>query len=201
MKWRALAPLLLTALVVAGCSGKIVVKKYNPSNGDLGGIPFRVAESWEEYYTFTTIKTNGVISKLCTQKLRTRAVENIPSNDLYVISYKAENGLFGWLESRKLSVALHENGTLASVNAESTPVSPKEWAEVAQIVAGLPMFVPTQTSEEAAPLIPNGLTAKELAQQEEKPPPPLCTGDPYSLGRCKIEDGKCVEEKKKTPLN
>ena len=176
---KKLLALVIIGLVVAGCSGKIkyhVAKKEKEENVKEGvtGVPFRMAESWEEYFTYTTFETDGTISTRCEWHPRLRVLDNVPSLQLYTIFYDAQP-----FEKQKFAVTLHANGTLASVSVESTPVSPKELAEVAQIVAGLPMFLPT----------PEAVSQQKEAGFLESPPRP-CTGTPQSLGRCKIGDEK-----------
>ncbi len=170
---------LLVSSLLAGCTGKIMYREAGKNLDDgIEGIPFRIAESWEEYFTYTTIEKGGAISTDCRWQARTRVLDNVPSSDRHIIAYKPR-----WFEKHKFAVALHANGTLASMSVESTPVSPKELAEVAQIVAGLPMFLPT----------PEAVSQQEKAGFLESPPRP-CTGTPQSLGRCKIGDEKCADK-------
>ena len=140
----------------------------------LHGIPFRIAETWKDYFTYTTVETSGV---KCYPPLYVRTLDNVPSSDFYTIVYKTD-----WFEKTKFGVTLNANGTLASVSVESTPVSPKDLAEIAQIVAGLPMFLPSlPETDSQAELMPS-------------PTLPHCTENPEPLGRCRIGDEGCEKE-------
>ena len=168
----------LLSSLLAGCTGKIVVKK-NGNDNPLGGIPFRMAESWKEYFEYTTVETKEGLSLKCQPQLYIRVLDNVPSSELYTIAYETDQ----WFERQKFAVTFHANGTLASVNVESTPPSPKELAEVAQIVAGLPMFVPASDEEVAAALSDGPDSGKG-----NRPP---CTGTPRYIDHCQIGDKDC----------
>lgn len=174
--------MLLVSSLLAGCTtGKIVVKQKGDDT-PLGGIPFRIAESWKEYFMYTTFVKNGQISDDCQPQFRVRVLNNVPSSELYTIAYETEKA--NWFAKQKFAVALHANGTLASVSVESTPPSPKELAEVAQIVAGLPMFVSTQEKE------------TQEKNREQAPILPPCTGTPQYIKHCPIRDEVCEEKAK-----
>lgn len=191
--------MLLVSSLLAGCTtGKIVVKQIvvkqsendkKPKSKEMfEGIPFRMAESWKEYFMYTTFVKNGQISGDCQPQFRVRVLNNVPSSELYTIAYETEKAT-QWFTKQKFAVALHANGTLASVSVESTPPSPKELAEVAQIVAGLPMFVPPSAEETSDPE-----EQKILDKIALRPP---CTGTPQYIKHCPIRDEVCEEEAKK----
>ena len=171
--------MLLVSSLLAGCTGKIVVKE---GDNPLGGIPFRMAESWKEYFMYTTIEKNGKSLPRCRPQLHVRVLDNVPSSELYTIAYETEKAI-QWFTKQKFAVTLHANGTLASVSVDSTPPSPKELAEVAQIVAGLPMFVPTPEEEK------KGLRPAPIL--------PPCTGTPQYIDHCQIRDKECEDKVQK----
>ena len=180
---------LLVSSLLVGCTDKLVVKKEGVP---LAGIPFRVAESWKEYFMYTTIEENGKSLPRCRPQLHVRVLDNVPSSELYTIAYGTETKnkteiKTQWFAKQKFAVTLHANGTLASVNVESTPPSPKELAEVAQIVAGLPMFVPTPEKE----------TSEGVKKRAQEPILPPCTGTPQYINHCQIRDKKCEKEVQK----
>ena len=167
---RPIVLVVFSVLVLGSCSGKIVTKycgstvqdcKFQNANGETTsttekgqGVPFRMTESRMEYFTYTTHPTQ----QTCTFPLRNRIVENVPG-DWYTIAYKPAP-----FEQHKFSVTLNPNGTLSSVNAESTPVTPEALVKAA--VAGF------TGAGIIGKLLPSGAP---------------CTDTLVILGRCKIK--------------
>lgn len=108
--------LIALSLTLAGCTGTIrTVNDSDCKDKPCEGIPVRVMENHWEYYAFTTINLGNVPIRLCTPELLSRDV-SAPSRERHYVYYEPK-----WFEKHKLSVALHADGTLKSVNAESTP--------------------------------------------------------------------------------
>ena len=169
----SLSILLLVAVMFGGCAGEIVTKKYN-LDGDAKGVLFRLVRPQMEYLTYTTLP--GQIT--CTPQLRNRIVEGMPADDWYAIGYEPEK-----FERHKFSVVLNPNGTLNTVNMDSTPITLKDLVEAATTLApGLP-----------ATLFPKPEQESEQEQNDKKGKnndtiSRPCTETPFILGRCLLED-------------
>lgn len=100
----------------------IVIKHHGDTlpNNEIKGIPFRIVEPQIEYSAHLTRMKNGQEDWTCDPSLLSRVIENTPSTAWYTVSYQP-----GYFEKHKFSVTLNDNGTLSSVNTESTPVGPR----------------------------------------------------------------------------
>ena len=173
---RQVALVVFIVLLLGSCSGKIVTKyhgstlNFSECQGDpdstssgqeettqcVEGVPFRATGSRMEYFTYTTHPTE----QKCTFQLLSRIVHNVPG-DWYTIAYKPAK-----FEQHKFSVTLNPNGTLSSVNAESTPVTPETLVEA--VVKGAAPAMLTRSHED-------------------------CTDTPTVLGRCKMMENSSAD--------
>lgn len=190
MKWTYLIILISAGFIIGGCSGHIIVKKYPEydTNGtevkEAHGVLFRVPESWDEYFRYTTIqKADGTLSYNCNPQTHIRTVHDFPSSQLYTLGYQPRE-----FEKHKLSVTLNANGTLASVNTESTPITLKEILESAQLASGIPgILFPAEQTTPAA----EGEADGRKNSRRHLPP---CTGNPQFVKRCPVKatDDECA---------
>ena len=120
--------ILLLSVLLTSCSGTIKRDYFTPSGE---GVPFRLAVSRMVYWTHTV--REGTVD--CRPSLQSEIQDNVPSDDWYVINYKSR-----WFERSNTQFALHSNGTLQSVNADSTPLQVDDVVKLAGMVTGLPLL-------------------------------------------------------------
>ncbi len=128
--------LFLFGVLLAGCASKIVHNKYN-KDGKGDGVPLRLTESRTVYWTYTAREDIGE----CRSYLQSEIQDNVPSSDHYTISYSPK--LF---ERSKTQLTVNDNGTLRSINVESTPVSVDDLVKIAEQAAKISAPVPLPVS-------------------------------------------------------
>lgn len=176
---RSLVFSLVATVLLAGCTGTVVHKKITygtdgkPSESAdkyPAGVPFRLATSRMVYWTYTTrTGVNGTMTSACQPQLQAEIWDNVPSDEKYVISYDSAP-----FESSKMQVVLNDNGTLRSVNVDSTPLSPENIIKAAV---------------EAGKVLKSNQDTQDLASGTEEP---ACTAEKHIVGRCGIEDNDCL---------
>ena len=171
-KWRWL--LVIIVSVLWSCSGHITIERHMDGlPQEIPGIPFRLTETQIEYSAYLTHMEEDKIGWACEPSLLPRIIENAPSADWYTISYQPAP-----FEKHKFSVTLNANGTLSSVNTESTPVGPQEIAEAAEKFDSLSVW---------ALLSPSSGMEKSSTS---------CTGTLQVLGRCSMTNENCAGKMK-----
>ena len=157
------------------------------------GIPFRVSEPGVEYYAFTTVVTKKggsvVTINQCDPAFLPRPV-SVASQGLYYI-YNDDSS---WYESHNLAVALNGDGTLSSVNTESSPDVAKEFAKTLAKgglrALGVPAGSVSAKAKESSSFF------VKLVSDDNRPPPPACNAGPVAVfGQCSQDAKNTCETK------
>ena len=182
--YSTLTAILLASIFLVGCTGKFhVVELTDKENTETTrGIPVRFMETQKEWFSYTTVRQlDGINSPNCKPMLLLRFVD-APTDKKYRIYYESVG-----FEKNKIKITLNPNGTLGSVDSESTPVS---LAEVTKFVGDLSKLV-----DPAGKVL--GQTEKDFDKSLPKEKStPLCNAKPEAIfERCSVnEDCKPTDD-------
>ena len=181
--------------------GDIFLRGYKSEKKGCLGVPFRVSEPGVEYYAFTTLvtkKKKGVYTgNQCSPDFLPRPV-SVASQGLYYIY----NNDSSWYESHNLAVALNGDGTLSSVNTESSPDVAKEFAKTLAKGGLRSLGVTVGSVSDKAKESSSFFVQSVGSVNHHQPPPPPCNAGPVAVfGQCSQDAEKNCEERAKERWN